>query len=129
MMKMYLRFLFIWAFNSLMIILAHSYYGGSYVLGNAVMTPTTAGILSGFLLTVFCLGAKPVLKMLIAKQGRVIMFGGYWLINFIGLWILARLSFVSGFGIAAFYYAFTLGVFTALGQWLLRQAFKVTKLQ
>lgn len=128
-MKFYLRFLLVWIVNSVVILLANQFYGRYFVLGNAVLTPMMAGILTGFLLTVLTRSIKPVLTRFgLAKKGRVVMFVKYWFINSIIIWILARLSVITGFGIPAFYWAFVLGITASLGQWIMRQVFKNFKL-
>lgn len=128
-MKFYLRFILVWAVNSLVILLANSMYSGYFVLGNAVMTPVVAGIFTGFLLTVFTRAVKPLLvRAGIVKKGRGMMFVTYWLVNSVIIWVLARLSVITGFGIPAFYWSFVLGIAASLGQWLLRQGFKSFKL-
>jgi uncharacterized membrane protein YvlD (DUF360 family) len=121
-MKMYVRFLLVWAINSIVLLLANAYYPANFVLGNAVMTPTMAGILTGFLLTLLLrvfgsFSRKP-------KSNRFLMFVYYFLANSFVLWLLARISVVTGFGIPSFKYAFYLGFVVCLVQWLVRQAFK-----
>lgn len=128
-MKFYLRFLLVWFVNSLVILLANQMYGIYYVLGNAVLTPMMAGIFTAFLLTVLTKSVKPLLvKAGLIKKGKGMMFITYWLVNSIVIWILARLSVITGFGIPAFYWAFVLGFIASFGQWLLRQGFKGFKL-
>ncbi len=128
-MKHFVRYLLIWAINSSLILLANKYWPSNYVLGNAVIPPIYAAIFAGFLLTVFDKAMKPIIKKAIVKErGRYIMFGIYWLVNSVGIWIIARLSFLSGFGISAFYFAIALGFVASLGQWLGRQLFKAARL-
>lgn len=125
-MKLYYKFLFIWLLNSIIFLLANKYYPSSYVLGNAVMTPLTAAIVSGFILSLILKLAKNFSSK-VGKE-RYKLFVYYFLINAVGVWVIARLSVVSGFGIPVFTYAFCLGFFASLGQWLLRQVFKRAKL-
>jgi len=125
-LKKYLRFLVVWAVNSCIILLANNCYRSNFVLGNAVMTPIMAVILTGFLLTIFLRFAKSFSKKF--SGNRYKMFGYYFMANAVGIWILARLSAITGFGISAFYWAFYLGLGTSLGQWVTRQVFKKFKL-
>ena len=125
-MKSYIKFLIVWAVNSGIIFLANSYYPDSFVLGNAVMTPTMAGILTGFFLTLFTRFTKTFSRKFSGNRFR--MFGYYFLANSVGIWIIARVSVVTGFGIPAFYWAFYLGVVATFAQWLVRQVFKKFKL-
>lgn len=128
-LKRYIRYLVIWAINTGVIMLANKYWPSNFVLGNAVIPPVYAAIFAGLLLTIFDKAIKPVVKKLNVKErGRIVMLGIYWLVNFLGIWIIARLSFLSGFGISAFYYGMILALFASLGQWLGRQLFKAIRI-
>ena len=127
-MKQYVRYLIIWAINAGLILLANSLYPSNFVLGNAVIPPMYAAFFAGFLLMVFDRAAKPIIKrIIVTERSRYIMFGIYWFVNFVGIWLIARVSFLSGFGISAFYFALALGFVACLGQWLGRQFFKIIK--
>lgn len=129
-MKSYSRFLAVWILNSALFFFANKFFPTNFVLGNAVLTPIAAAILSGFLLTLFTRFAKQVLKKVkMAEGGRMKKFLIYAAVNFFGIWLLARLSMVTGFGIPAFYFAIYLGVTACFFQWLVRQLFKATNLQ
>lgn len=128
-MKVYVRYIIIWAINTVLILFANSYFPSNYVLGNAVVPPLYAAIFSGLLLTFFDRAAKPVIqKLLVNEKGRYIMFGIYWFTNFVGIWLIARFSFLSGFGISKFTYAITLAFVANLAQWAGRQMFKAVKI-
>ena len=124
-MKTYTRFLSVWALNSVLFLLANNYYPKSYVLGNAVMMPVIAGILSGFFLTFFLMVVKGFSKNFAKPKFKVFVY--YFLANSVGIWLIARLSVISGFGITSFKLALYLGLVASLSQWLLRQIFKKTK--
>lgn len=127
-LKQYVRYLIIWALNTGVIMLANSLWPSNYVLGNAVIPPIYAAFFAGFLLMVFDKAMKPIIKKLIMKErSRYIMFGIYWFVNFVGVWLIARISIISGFGISAFYFAIALGFVACIGQWLGRQFFKLIK--
>lgn len=129
-MKAYSRFLAVWILNSTLFFFANKFFPTSFVLGNAVLIPIAAAILSGFLLTLFTRFAKQILKKVeMAEGGRMKKFLIYAVVNSFGVWVLARLSMVTGFGIPAFYFAIYLGLALCFGQWLLRQLFKAIKLQ
>lgn len=121
-MKLYIRFLSVWALNSALFLLAANYFPSNYVLGNAVMPPVTAGIFSGFLLTLILKFAKAFSKNF--SEPKYKRFVYYFLANSVAVWVIARLSVISGFGISSFKSAFCLGLAATLSQWLLRQAFK-----
>lgn len=124
MLFMYVRFIFVWLVNTVVILLANNLYPSSYVLGNALMSPLIALILTAFFLTLFLKVVRGLPKK---PDGRIMRFGYYFLANSIGIWILARLSVITGFGIPAFYWAFYLGFLTTLAQWVTRQLFKKFK--
>jgi uncharacterized membrane protein YvlD (DUF360 family) len=108
--------------------LASEFWPSNFVLGNAVIPPIYAGLFAGFLLMVFDRAAKPIIKrIIVTERSHYIMFGIYWFVNFVGIWLIARVSFLSGFGISAFYFALALGFVICLGQWLGRQFFKIIK--
>ncbi len=127
--KFLIRFALVWLVNSVLLFAASWLYPSDFVLGNAALDKNIAGIFSGFLLTLFCKISKPLLKKLeLHFQGRYKMFVTYWLINSLGIWVIARLEAVSGLGISAYYWAFGLGFVASFVQWLVRQAFKKAKL-
>lgn len=128
-MKVYIRWVAIWLVNSLLFYLASVVFPGNFVLGNASLTPTWAALVSGFLLTVLCRLSKPLISRFGLKlAGRYKMFVFYWLVNAVAIWLVARFSYLTGFGISAYYWAIGLGFVTNLFQWLTRQLFKAIKL-
>lgn len=127
--KLFVRFVVLWFINSTLIFLASVLYPHIYVLGSAFAPLPVAVVVSGFFLTLLCkLGKKLTNKLNGKIKGRLGMLIYYWVINSVALWLVARFAPFTGFGITAFYWAFALGFATNLGQWLVRQLFKVTKL-
>lgn len=128
-MKTYSRFLIVWFINFLIVYYANSLYPMYYALGNAGLSLIKAAIFSAFLLTLAGRIAKTVLPSWgIKTKGRYQKFLLYWLTNSAAIWLIARFSFVTGFGIRAYYYALVLGFIACLAQWLLRQVFKYAKI-
>jgi len=122
------KFVIVWAVNSFLLVLANSLFPESLELGNASLGTTVAAVFSGFLLTLFTRLAKPVAKNLkLVAKGRYVMFMFYWVVNSAGIWLVARVAGLSGFGIARFTWAIGLGLFATLTQWAVRQAFKKVK--
>lgn len=127
--KFLIRFATIWIVNSVLLFFASWLYPSDFVLGNANLDKNMAVVLSGFLLTLFCRLSKIVLKKVDLRfKERYKMFVTYWLINSVGIWVIARLEAFSGLGISAYYWAFGLGFITSFFQWLVRQGFKQAKL-
>jgi uncharacterized membrane protein YvlD (DUF360 family) len=128
-MKAALRFLIFWVINSLLIYAANLAYPANFVLGSFMVSYVGAIVLAGFLLTLFCRISGPlVLKVGLSKpRGRYLMFLFYWGVNFVGIWLIARVAPYTGFGISAFYWALYLGFATNLLQWIVRQPLKVLR--
>ncbi len=127
--KLWVRFLILWAVNSLIIYLASMLYPVNFVLGTNLISPFWAIVISGFLLTIICKIARPVVQMVGLKpKGRFMMLAFYWLVNAAAIWLIARVPAFSGFGISRFSWAIGLGFVTNLGQWIARQFFKSSKL-
>lgn len=127
--KHYWRFVIVWLANSLLIYLADSIYPSSFELGTIFVSRALAPFVAGLLLTVICkLGKLAANKLGIELKGKYAKFAYYWLINSAGIWLIARFSAYTGLGIFAYYWALYLGFFTSLSQWLIRQAFKRSKM-
>jgi hypothetical protein len=127
--KFIVRFVSYWIVNTIIISFANTFFPNAFELGNANLSIPVAGIFSGFLLTIVLLIARGLArsgKLLV--RGRVFMFLYYWGSASIGIWLVARVAGLSGFGIARFTWAIGVGFATAFIHWVLRQAFKGMKL-
>lgn len=128
-MKKYLPFISIWLVNTVLIYLAALVLPAYFVLGTHLITDLPGAVLSGFLLTAFCWAAKPIVASLRIKlEGRMQMFVFYWASNFVAIWLIARFSPYTGFGIAAYYWAIALGLVASFAQWVMWQVLKKDKL-
>lgn len=127
--KFLLRFISYWISNTLVLSLANSLYPDFFELGNANLNSTLAAVFSGFLLTVLLFLARGLARTQeLPKKGRFVMFVYYWLAGSAGIWLIARIATVSGFGIARYTWAIAAGFATALSHWILRQALKGMKM-
>jgi uncharacterized membrane protein YvlD (DUF360 family) len=127
-LKHYLRFVLVWLVNSLLIYFASMLYPENFVLGTAMVSGGYAPFVAGLTLTVLCkLGKWLITKLGVELKGRYSKFLYYWLVNSVGIWLIARFSPYTGLGISAYYWALSLGFVASLLQWLLRQVFKKTK--
>lgn len=111
-------FLSFWITNSLFFYLAFLVWPQSVVLGNEVRSPIVAAMLNGFLLTLIVVVVPYILKLInikVKQEGERALV--YFVFNAIGIWILARLAKVTGFGITAFWVALILGAVVNLLQW------------
>jgi uncharacterized membrane protein YvlD (DUF360 family) len=127
--KFAIKFVSYWVVNSLVLALSNSFFPDYYVLGNAYLSIPSAVIFSGFLLTILLLLAKGLAKTRsFSIKGRVFMYLYYAAAASAGIWLVARIANVSGFGIARFTWAIAAGLVVSFANWLLRQAFKGMKI-
>jgi uncharacterized membrane protein YvlD (DUF360 family) len=127
--KFIIKFVGYWVVNTVVLALANSFFPGAFELGNAYLGAPAAAILSGFLLTTLLLLAKGLARSkYFTVKGRVIMFLYYWGAASAGIWIVARIANVSGFGIVRFTWAIGAGFVVSLTNWLVRQVYKGMKL-
>ena len=127
--KFVVRFVAYWMVNTLILSLANSFFPSAFAMGNAFLSIPAAGVFAGFLLTVLLLLARGLGRTKdFPERGRFFMFLYYWGAGSAGIWIIARIAHVTGFGIARFTWAIGCGFVVALASWILRQAFKGMKL-
>lgn len=127
--KFIVRFVSYWIVNVVILALVNTLFPGSFELGNANLSIPTAGVFSGFLLTVLLVIARGLARAInLPAKGRVFMFKYYWISASAAIWLIARIASLSGFGIARFTWAIGVGFATAFIHWVLRQAFKGMKL-
>ena len=103
MKKHLIPFSFFWVVNSVLLYLAAMFYPMYFVLGTYRLSTFWAALVGGFVWTLLTCAAHPLLKKVNLKlNGRVIMFGFYFLANFIALWVTARLAPYTGFGATSY---------------------------
>ena len=120
---MYNHILFIsyWVVNSFLLYLASRVLPESYALGTWKFTQFEAAIYAGFWLTFFVWSMWDFIltKGLKLTDGlSTILY--FWGVNSLGIWLVARFSQITGFGISAFYWALYLGLVTDLVQRIAR---------
>lgn len=81
---------------------------------SAIWAALAAGLVWTFLEWI----ATPILKMVTTLKEGWVMFGFYFLANFIALWITARLAPVFGFGVTSFTWLVFLAIAADLIQYL-----------
>ena len=127
--KFSLRFVVYWIINGLILSLANSFFPHAFEMGNANLNIFTAVIVSSLLLTALLLLARGVARKLnLTGKGRYLMFLYYWGASSVSIWVVARIAFFSGFGIARYTWAIGVGLVVAFSHWLVRQAFKGAKI-
>jgi uncharacterized membrane protein YvlD (DUF360 family) len=123
--KFTLKFLGYSIVNTLVLSLANSFFPDAFELGNAYLNAPLAGLFSGFLLTTLLFLARGLARSkYFTVKGRIIMLIYYWGAASAGIWIVARIASVSGFGIARFTWAIGCGFVISLTNWLVRQVYK-----
>ena len=126
-MKKNIPFLIFWLLNSLFLYFATIMYPTNFVLGNVSFSTFWATLVAGLVWTGLVWYSKPfIMKFGLKIKGRGIMFVFYTAANFIAIWIIARLSAVTGFGISRFTWAISLAIVANTTQWLTWQALKST---
>lgn len=123
------KFLMYWVVNTLLLFTAVYLMPNAYALGNMNYQPVVAAVVAGLALTFVGFSAKVFAKGAgISKRGRYPMFLYYWVANAAGIWLIARVADVTGFGIARYYWAILLGFLASALHWSLRQGLKRVKL-
>jgi hypothetical protein len=127
-LKKYTPFIVYWIANSLVFYFANLLKPDVFVIGSSWLSYTVniawAGLwltLILFLVKVF--GKQPKSKFPGTGKGMVY----YWFWNSVAVWLVAKMAFVTGFGIPKFYWALVLAIFTNLFQWSARQLLKKGK--
>jgi len=127
--KFVMKFVGYWVVNTLVLALVNTFFPDSFELGNAYLITPIAAVVSGFLLTTLLVLAKGLARSKMFKvQGRLIMFAYYWVAASAGVWVVARVADISGFGIVNFTWAIAAGFAVSLTNWMMRQAYKGMKL-
>ena len=117
-LKKNIPFVSFWVLDSLLLYLAELIFPDYFVLGNFWLSGPLAMLWAGLWLTVILWGAMTLPKRLNINIDKPLkMFLYYWLTNLVAIWVLARFAALSGFGIAAFYWAIGLGLVANLVQW------------
>lgn len=124
-LKKYYAFVTYWAVDSLLLYLATVVYPTAYALGNFRFSVLWAAIVAGFIWTALVWFSEPILGLFKVKVegGKQMIF--YLLVNFIALWLVARIASFSGFGVASFVWAFLLALVANFVQYLVMKVVKV----
>lgn len=110
-------FITFWLLDSILLFLAAWVLPAYYVLGNKSMSMIWAAVASGLVWTFLTWIADPILGSMIKTKSKLIMFAFYLIVNFIALWITARLAPVFGFGVTSFVWLVLLAVIADFAQW------------
>lgn len=118
-MKKYIPVFIFWILDTVLLFLANMLYPSNYVLGNAFLIPLYAAVVAGLVWTLIVWQAMPFAKKVGIKEKDMVKMAIFYLaINFIALWVIARLSFFFGFGVISFIWVFALAFVANILQWL-----------
>lgn len=100
--------------HSIVIYVANMFFPGAVALGTNLIPPMIALLYSMFVFTLIVLGAMPLIEAYESSQESSIGTMGwmmiYFVLNFIGLWIVARFAEMLGLGIASWQVVATLAL-------------------
>jgi len=120
-----IRFLSLWIVSSIVLLVASALLSNNIVLGNDRLSKSTAGVISGFILTLIAHFVPKAVEKIDFKVKNEYAWQGVFLVaNVIILWVIKRFALISGLGISNIFYVFILGVAITLAQW---KALKVLK--
>ncbi|MBI2065952.1 phage holin family protein [Candidatus Woesebacteria bacterium] len=123
-LKKYYGFISFWVLDSLLLYLASVVYPAAYVLGTFRLSVFWAAIFAGFLWTVLVWFSEPIVAIVKLKISDKMKTFFYLFANFVALWLVARISAYSGFGIASFVWAFLLALIANFVQYLIMKVVK-----
>ena len=102
-MKRVKNFILYWVHNGVIIYFASQIFPTKFVLGNFRFTALLSILVSAFSLTLFLeivsIGLSKVKKIKFDSNNRFVTF---WIANFLGLWLIARMAPLTGFGVVRF---------------------------
>lgn len=111
-------FVSFWVSNSLFFYLAFLIWPGALVLGNNIRSPIVSSLLSGLILTLILSSVPFILKKSNLKvKDEMKMALVYFIFNAVGIWLIARMATVTGFGISGFWVALVLAFIVNFIQW------------
>ena len=112
-----LLFFIYWFLNSLALYFLGMLFPSSVVLGTLRLTPPEAAIYAGFWLAFFVWTMWAyVLHRKVELEPFSLRFLFFFVINSLGVWLVARYAVYTGLGIISFWWAFALGAITELLQ-------------
>lgn len=83
------------------------------------MSAIWAALASGLVWTFLEWISTPIVRMVFKLKDGLIMFGFYFIANFIALWITARMAPVFGFGVVSFMWIAFLAVIADVFQFII----------
>jgi hypothetical protein len=110
-MPKYQKFIVFWVINAVLLYLFQMVFPTHYTLGNSILEPYQAAVITSFVWNFVLWNVEPLLKTVdIQLKGAMNMALGYLVVNFALVWLIARYSILSGVGISSVLYVFLLAL-------------------
>ncbi len=117
-MKKQTPFLTFWILNSVLVWLGNNLYPESIVLGNFRMSAFISIVVAGLIWTFLVWVAGSFAKRISKLDGRAMKMAFYFAANILAVWLTARMSALSGFGISNYSWSILLGFVGNIAQYL-----------
>jgi uncharacterized membrane protein YvlD (DUF360 family) len=118
MKKYLLPFILFWLVDSIILYLAVLVMPKYFVLGSMNVSVYAGAFVAGFTWTLLVWLLKPLIFLFKKLKGTVLMFSFYLVLNFVALWITARLGPIVGFGTTRFVWLIIVAVAADIIQYL-----------
>jgi len=118
MKKYLLPFILFWLVDSIILYLAVLVMPKYFVLGSMNVSVYAGAFVAGFTWTLLVWLLKPLIFLFKKLKGTVLMFSFYLVLNFVALWITARLGPIVGFGTTRFVWLIIVAVVADIIQYL-----------
>jgi uncharacterized membrane protein YvlD (DUF360 family) len=119
MKKYLLPFLLFWLVDSIVLYLAVLIMPAYFVLGSKTVSMWGAIFVAGFTWTLIVWLLKPLVFLFKKLKGTFAMFVFYLVLNFVALWLTARLGPVVGFGTTRFVWLILIAIAADAVQYLI----------
>ena len=97
--------------NAIVLYVGSMLFPTDLVLGNNILSPILAALVTGAILSAVMALPEPILKSLKLKiKNEMHLALVYLVFNILGLWVLAKLANYSGFGVSSYMVVVVLGL-------------------
>lgn len=112
------KFLSIWASNSILLLILSFVLKNKVVLGNVLISNSLAAIISGFILAGVAFLVPVVIKKANIKiKNQYGPSGILFAASVVVLWIIKRFADITGLGISSIFYVFVVAILATLIGW------------
>ena len=118
MKKFLLPFILFWLIDAIVLYLSVLVMPLYFVLGSRTVSVYAAAFVAGFTWTLIVWLLKPLIFLFTKLKGTVAMFIFYLILNFVALWITARLGPIVGFGTTRFVWLIPVAIAANIVQYM-----------